>query len=113
MAIERGFDRLLAGYTRGSRLRARPSARHAGRSFVLTVAMTIVLYIVIPKGFFPQQDTGIMQGTSDAPQDISFEEMVRRQHALTDIVARDPDVASYGTGLGGSGRSTTGPVSSA
>jgi multidrug efflux pump subunit AcrB len=62
----------------------------------------VALYVVIPKGFFPQQDTGIIAGLSDAPQDISFDEMVRRQHALTDIVARDPDVAGYGTGLGGS-----------
>ena len=53
---------------------------------------------MIPKGFFPQQDTGIIVGLSDAPQDISFDEMVRRQHALMDVVARDPDVASYGTG---------------
>ncbi len=51
---------------------------------------------MIPKGFFPQQDTGIIVGLSDAPQDISFSEMVRRQHQLTDMIARDPDVASYG-----------------
>ena len=46
--------------------------------------------------------TGIIVGVSDAPQDISFDEMVRRQHKLLDVVARDPDVESYGTGLGGS-----------
>ncbi len=50
--------------------------------FLITVAATVVLYIEIPKGFFPQQDTGIIAGLSDAPQDISFDEMVRRQHAL-------------------------------
>jgi hydrophobic/amphiphilic exporter-1 (mainly G- bacteria), HAE1 family len=70
--------------------------------FLITVAATVVLYIEIPKGFFPQQDTGIISGLSDAPQDISFNEMVRRQHALLDVVAKDPDVESYGTGLGGS-----------
>lgn len=70
--------------------------------FRITVAATVLLYIEIPKGFFPQQDTGIISGLSDAPQDISFAEMVRRQHALLDVVAKDPDVASYGTGLGGS-----------
>ena len=70
--------------------------------FLLTVAATVLLYIEIPKGFFPQQDTGIISGLSDAPQDVSFDEMVRRQHRLLDVVARDPDIASYGTGLGGS-----------
>ena len=70
--------------------------------FLATVAATVALYVEIPKGFFPQQDTGIISGLSDAPQDISFDEMVRRQHALLDVVAKDPDVASYGTGLGGS-----------
>ena len=77
---------------------ARPGLRAAHQRatlvvFVCTVALTVVLYVVIPKGFFPQQDTGIIVGLSDAPQDISFAEMVRRQHLLTDIVARDPDVA--------------------
>ena len=101
MAIERAFDRLLAGYTRGLDF----VLNHQFPTivvFLLTVAATVWLYIEIPKGFFPQQDTGIIAGISDAPQDISFDEMVRRQHLLLDVVARDPDVASYGTGLGGS-----------
>jgi HAE1 family hydrophobic/amphiphilic exporter-1 len=63
---------------------------------------------VIPKGFFPQQDTGIIVGLSDAPQDISFNEMERRQHLLTDIIARDPDVASYGAFIGGNRPVNTG-----
>src|SRR6202030_3545736 len=71
-------------------------------AFLITLAATVILYVEIPKGFFPQQDTGIIAGISDAPQDISFSEMVRRQHALLDVVAKDPDVESYGTGLGGS-----------
>ena len=100
MAIERAFDRLLAAYTRGLDF-VLDHQRATLVVFLLTVAATVVLYIEIPKGFFPQQDTGIILGLSDAPQDISFDEMVRRQHALTDVVARDPDVASYGTGLGG------------
>ena len=101
MTIERAFDALLAAYTRGLDF---VLARQRATMFVflLTVATTVALYIVIPKGFFPQQDTGIIVGVSDAPQDISFDEMVRRQHALLDVVARDPDVESYGTGLGGS-----------
>jgi HAE1 family hydrophobic/amphiphilic exporter-1/multidrug efflux pump len=101
MVVERGFDRLLAWYTRGLDL-ALDHRRATLTVFLITVALTVVLYVEIPKGFFPQQDTGIITGLSDAPQDISFDEMVRRQHELTDIVAKDPDVASYGTGLGGS-----------
>jgi HAE1 family hydrophobic/amphiphilic exporter-1 len=100
MAVERAFDRLLGWYTRGLDL-ALDHPRATLTVFLVTVAVTVVLYVEIPKGFFPQQDTGIITGLSDAPQDISFDEMVRRQHQLTDIVAQDPDVASYGTGLGG------------
>jgi HAE1 family hydrophobic/amphiphilic exporter-1 len=100
MVVERAFDRLLAGYTRGLDF-VLDHQRTTLAVFLLTVAATVLLYIEIPKGFFPQQDTGIISGLSDAPQDVSFEEMVRRQHKLLDIVARDPDIASYGTGLGG------------
>jgi hydrophobic/amphiphilic exporter-1 (mainly G- bacteria), HAE1 family len=101
MAVERAFDRLLAGYTRGLDF-CLNHKRATLITFLITVAATVVLYIEVPKGFFPQQDTGIISGLSDAPQDISFDEMVRRQHALMDIVAKDPGVESYGTGLGGS-----------
>jgi hydrophobic/amphiphilic exporter-1 (mainly G- bacteria), HAE1 family len=100
MAVERAFDKILAWYTRGLDA-ALDHPRTMLITFLITVAVTVILYIEIPKGFFPQQDTGIIAGLSDAPQDISFDEMVRRQHALLDVVAKDPDVASYGTVLGG------------
>jgi len=100
MAIERVFERVLAGYTRGLDFVLDHQRATLG-VFLLTVAASVLLYIVIPKGFFPQQDTGIITGLSDGPQDISFDEMVRRQHALLDVVSRDPDVEGYGTGLGG------------
>jgi HAE1 family hydrophobic/amphiphilic exporter-1 len=109
MVVERAFDRVLAWYTRGLDL-ALDHQRATLAVFLVTVAVTAVLYVEIPKGFFPQQDTGIISGLSDAPQDISFDEMVRRQHALLDVVAKDPDVASYGTGLGGSRPLNTGFV---
>ena len=80
------FDRLLAWYTRGLDL-ALDHQRTTLLVFLTTVAVTTILYIEIPKGFFPQQDTGIIPGLSDAPQDISFHEMVRRQHALLNVVA--------------------------
>src|SRR6202161_1949228 len=100
MTVERAFDRILAWYTRGLDF-CLDHKRATLAVFLLTVAATVLLYIEIPKGFFPQQDTGIISGISDAPQDISFDEMVRRQHSLLDVVAKDPDVESYGTGLGG------------
>jgi hydrophobic/amphiphilic exporter-1 (mainly G- bacteria), HAE1 family len=100
MVIERAFDKLLAGYTRGLDF-VLDHKRATLVSFLITLAATVLLYIYIPKGFFPQQDTGIISGLTDAPQDISFDEMVRRQHQVMDIVAQDPDIASYGTGIGG------------
>src|SRR5438876_2127849 len=101
LAIERVFDQMLALYTRGLDF-----VLHHQRAtlsvFLCTVAASAVLYVVIPKGFFPQQDTGVIVGLSDAPQDISFGEMFQLQHRLMDVVAQDPDVASWGTSLGGS-----------
>jgi HAE1 family hydrophobic/amphiphilic exporter-1 len=99
--IEAGFDRLLGWYTHGLDWVLRHQ-RATLLSFVATVALTVVLFLVMPTGFFPQQDTGIIQGLSDAPQDISFAEMVRRQHTLTDIINKDPDVQSWSTAVGGS-----------
>ncbi|HEX3395976.1 MAG TPA: efflux RND transporter permease subunit, partial [Steroidobacteraceae bacterium] len=109
MVIERAFDRILAGYTRGLDF-VLDHKRATLATFLVTLAATVALYIYIPKGFFPQQDTGIIAGLTDAPQDISFDEMVRRQHGITDVVARDPDVASFGTGIGGSRPVNTGFV---
>ncbi|HXP66939.1 MAG TPA: multidrug efflux RND transporter permease subunit [Steroidobacteraceae bacterium] len=100
MFIEKGFDKLLAGYTRG--LDFVLDHKFATLiTFLITLAATVALYVEIPKGFFPQQDTGIISGLTDAPQDISFDEMVRRQHLVTDVISKDPDIASYGTGIGG------------
>ena len=99
--VERGFGTLLRHYTRGLDF----VLRHQKPTlvvFLLTVALTVILYIYEPKGFFPQQDTGIIAGVSDASQDISFGEMLKLQHRLMDVVATDPDVASYASGLGGS-----------
>jgi hydrophobe/amphiphile efflux-1 (HAE1) family protein len=100
MVIERAFDKMLAGYTRGLDF-VLDHKRATLLTFIITVAATVLLYIYIPKGFFPQQDTGIISGLTDAPQDISFDEMVRRQHIVTDVISKDPDIASYGTGIGG------------
>jgi hydrophobe/amphiphile efflux-1 (HAE1) family protein len=101
LAVERAFDKILAWYTRGLDF-VLDHQRATLMVFLVTVAASVLLYIYIPKGFFPQQDTGIIVGLTDAPQDVSFDEMVRRQTALMAVVARDPGVASYGNFLGGS-----------
>jgi hydrophobe/amphiphile efflux-1 (HAE1) family protein len=100
LAIESGFDKLLALYTRGLDFVLRHQ-RPTLIVFLCTVAASGVLYVLVPKGFFPQQDTGVIAGLSDAPQDISFGKMVQLQHRLTDVIARDPDVASWGASVGG------------
>ncbi len=99
--IERGFEKVLQQYTRGLDfvLRQQKSTMVV---FLLTVVLTGVLYVYEPKGFFPQQDTGIISGISDASQDISFAAMLKLQHQLMDVVGQDPDVASWASGLGGS-----------
>src|SRR3989440_622492 len=72
-----------------------------------TIAVTGYLYLVIPKGFFPQQDTGLIIGLSEAAQDISFSAMAERQQALLDAVMRDPAVASIGSAVGAGGGNYT------
>ena len=72
-----------------------------------TIALTGYLYVIIPKGFFPQQDTGLIIGLSEAAQDISFQAMAERQQALLNAVMRDPAVASVGSAVGAGGGNTT------
>ena len=97
---ERFFEGMLALYTRGLDFVLRHQ-RSTLMTFFITLATTVVLYVFEPKGFFPQQDTGIIAGLADASQDVSFGEMVRIQHLLTDVIAQDPDVASWATSVGG------------
>jgi HAE1 family hydrophobic/amphiphilic exporter-1 len=99
---ERGFDALLRLYERG--LDMVLSHRFATLlAFLATLALSGYLYVIIPKGFFPQQDTGLITGTSEAAQDISFDAMQRYQEALGNIVANDPAVAHVAMSIGGSG----------
>jgi multidrug efflux pump len=74
---------------------------------VLTVGITAALYIVIPKGFFPVQDTGLIQGISEAPQSISYAGMAERQQALAATILKDPDVQSLSSFIGVDGTNTT------
>jgi HAE1 family hydrophobic/amphiphilic exporter-1 len=101
MMTEKMFDNMLAGYTKGLDFVLRNQFPTL-LVFFATLAATIILYIDVPKGFFPQQDTGIIVGQADAAQDVSFSEMVRLEHKITDIINVDPDVASWGAFLGGS-----------
>ncbi|HEY3327971.1 MAG TPA: MdtB/MuxB family multidrug efflux RND transporter permease subunit [Novimethylophilus sp.] len=72
-----------------------------------TLALTVVLYAAIPKGFFPVQDTGVIQGISEAPTSISFAAMAERQQALADVVLQDPAVESLSSFIGVDGSNAT------
>jgi multidrug efflux pump len=74
---------------------------------VATLALTVFLYIVIPKGFFPVQDTGLIQGISVASPSVSFAAMSERQQALADAILRDPDVTSLTSFIGVDGTNMT------
>jgi hydrophobe/amphiphile efflux-1 (HAE1) family protein len=99
LAIERGFNKVLQTYTRGLDF-VLAHQRGTLITFLVTVALAVVLYVVEPKGLFPQQDTGIIVGLSDAAQDVSFSQMARLQHQLTDILSTDPDVTGWGAAVG-------------
>jgi multidrug efflux pump len=74
---------------------------------VITLVVTVLLYIVIPKGFFPVQDTSLVQGITMAGPTVSFDEMSRRQQALADAVLRDPSVESLSSFIGVDGTNNT------
>jgi hydrophobe/amphiphile efflux-1 (HAE1) family protein len=105
-ASEAAFNRLLSIYTRGLRWVLRHQPLMLGVT-VLTLALTVYLYAEIPKGFFPQQDTGTLMGTTDAAQDISFESMLRLQDQMARTVLADPGVATLGSFIGAASGSST------
>ena len=99
---ERGFEAMLHAYERGldTVLRWRLTTLCV---FFATVGLSVYLFIIIPKGFFPQQDNGFLTATSEAGQDISFADMKRKQEELGEIVQRDPAVDSIAMFIGGGG----------
>jgi HAE1 family hydrophobic/amphiphilic exporter-1 len=99
--FEAGFDRMLGAYRRGLDVVMRHQFITL-LTFLATVTATVLLFIAIPKGFFPQQDTGFIFGNAQAAQDSSFEAMNRRQVQFADIIRQDPDV----TGVGAFGNSS-------
>jgi hydrophobic/amphiphilic exporter-1 (mainly G- bacteria), HAE1 family len=100
---ERGFDAMLHAYERGLDLALRWRLTTLV-IFFATLGLSVYLFVIIPKGFFPQQDIGLISGTSEAGQDISFAAMLERQEALGKIAMADPDVATVAMVIGGNGR---------
>ena len=98
-ATERMFKGMLDTYERGLRWVLKHQALTLA-VFLATFVGTIWLYIIVPKGLLPQQDTGLIIGVTDAAQSISFKAMVERQHAVADVVRKDPDVVSVAAFVG-------------
>jgi multidrug efflux pump len=105
-ASERVFESLIAFYGRTLKV----VLRFQGITLLValgTLVLTIYLYIVIPKGFFPVQDTGVIQGISQAPASISFTAMTKAQQDLANIILKDPAVESLSSFIGADGTNTT------
>jgi multidrug efflux pump len=99
VAAERGFQWVIDGYDRTLQW----VLNHQALVLIVAIAtlgLTCVQYIQIPKGFFPIQDTGAIQGITSASQDVSFSEMARRQQALADVILKDKDVTSLSSFIG-------------
>ena len=103
---ERGFNAIIAFYGRTLRF----VLRFQGTTLLVaigTLALTILMFYWIPKGFFPIQDTGVIQGISEAAQDVSFQQMKQYQQALTKVILKDPAVESLSSFIGIDGTNTT------
>src|SRR5581483_11322876 len=103
---ERAFDRIIEYY--GHTLRWVLDRRAATMVvFLATLVLTIVLYLIVPKGFFPVQDTGVIQGISEAQQTVSFPAMSQRQQQLVEAILKDPSVTNVSSFIGVDGINTT------
>ena len=103
---ERGFDALLYAYEAGLKI----ALRHRFLTLMVMIGTIVVtghLFVIIPKGFFPQQDTGLIIAQSEAAQDISFQAMAERQQALLNAIKRDPAVDTVGSAVGAGGGTYT------
>ncbi|MGB6974149.1 MAG: multidrug efflux RND transporter permease subunit [Terracidiphilus sp.] len=100
------FNRIIAFYGRTLKV----VLRHRFTTLMVTISTfvaTVLLFLVIPKGFFPVQDTGVILGTSEAPQTVSFERMAKLQQKLVDVVLQDPAVDNVSSFIGVDGTNTT------
>jgi multidrug efflux pump len=105
-ASERVFERMIAFYGRTLQF----VLRHQTITLLVAVAtlmLTVFLYIIIPKGFFPTQDTGVIQGISQAPQTIGSKSMAEKQQELATVILQDPAVESLSSFIGADGTNTT------
>ena len=105
-AIEDGFDEMLAFYRRALDV----VLRHPLITLIVffaTMALSVHLYIIIPKGFFPIQDTGLITGFAEAGQDIAPQEMGRLMVQLGEVLGKDPDIAAVGSAMGSTGSAQT------
>ncbi len=103
---EHAFKRMIDFYGRTLKV----VLRHQTLTLLVTagtLVLTVVLYIVIPKGFFPVQDTGVIQGISQAPQTTSFAAMAEKQQELASVILKDPAVQSLSSFIGADGTNTT------
>ena len=103
---QRQFDRVIEFY--GTTLRW--ILEHQTATLIVavgTLVFTVFLYVIVPKGFFPVQDSGIILGISEAPQSISFKAMAERQQALARVILQDPAVKNLSTFIGVDGTNTT------
>jgi len=102
----RATEGTIAAYARALRV----VLDHQGLTLLValgTVALTAYLFVVIPKGFFPIQDTGVIQGITQADQSVSYAAMAERQQQLAAIIVKDPDVASLSSFIGVDGQNVT------
>jgi multidrug efflux pump len=106
LAAERGFNWVIRHYDRalGVVLEHQPLTLFIA---VVTLLVTVALYVVVPKGFFPVQDTGLLQGISVAAQTASFDAMAQHQQELADAILKDPDVVSLSSFIGVDGSNMT------
>ena len=105
-ASERAFERMIAFYGRTLKF----VLRYQTITLLIalgTLGLTIFLYIVAPKGFFPVQDTGVIQGISQASETISFQAMAQKQQELAKVILADPAVQSLTSFIGADGTNTT------
>jgi len=100
------FDRVIAWYDRALHWTLARQPLMLGLTLA-TLALTVLLYLATPKGFFPTQDAGLIQGISQAPATVSFSAMSQRQQALVETILDDPDVASLSSFIGVDGSNPT------
>src|SRR5208282_2697513 len=106
VASENAFNRIIAFYGRTLQW----VLKHQDATLFVaaaTLVLTVLLYIFIPKGFFPVQDTGIIQGISEASESISFPAMAEKQQQITHLILQDPAVESLSSFIGIDGTNTT------